>query len=205
MARINSGVECNGEAIVTRRKEKGWTREDLAHKSGVSVRTIASMEGGKRVTLYTLGCVAKALETDHQKFAADIQTVESDKPRLSLRLTVNLDFYQTDESELLQEVQQAIQRMFNTSGNIAFEAYRPSSIVIELSCDEELAQQILANPLIYAALIDDEIDLDATSQSHIDTKPINDTNDGWEPIDVNDNTEAREIELNDDFKLPDDR
>ncbi|MBS9338508.1 helix-turn-helix domain-containing protein [Fructobacillus sp. M2-14] len=43
------------------RKEKGWTQEELAEKSYLTVRTIQRMEAGSDVSLSTLSSVAQAL------------------------------------------------------------------------------------------------------------------------------------------------
>jgi transcriptional regulator with XRE-family HTH domain len=46
------------------RLERGWSQEQLAEFSGISVRTIQRMERGKRVGLETLKCLAAVFETD---------------------------------------------------------------------------------------------------------------------------------------------
>ncbi len=46
------------------RLERGWSQEDLAAVSGVSVRTIQRLENGGRASLETLKCLAAAFESD---------------------------------------------------------------------------------------------------------------------------------------------
>ncbi len=46
------------------RLDHGWSQEDLAAVSGVSVRTIQRLENGGRASLETLKCLAAAFESD---------------------------------------------------------------------------------------------------------------------------------------------
>ena len=50
-------------SLATRRTEKGWSQEDLAQISGVSVRTIQRAESGNKIGLESLKCLAAVLET----------------------------------------------------------------------------------------------------------------------------------------------
>lgn len=50
-----------GDCIQTLRKIRGMTRSDLSRKSGVSLKTLFSMEHGSFVRISTLAAVAKAL------------------------------------------------------------------------------------------------------------------------------------------------
>ena len=45
------------------RQERGWSQEDLAEMSGLSVRTIQRIENGGRASLETLKCLAAVFET----------------------------------------------------------------------------------------------------------------------------------------------
>ena len=45
------------------RLNKGWSQEDLAMHSGISVRTIQRIENGKRASLESLKCLAAVFET----------------------------------------------------------------------------------------------------------------------------------------------
>ena len=45
------------------RLDRGWSQEDLAETSGVSVRTIQRIENGGRASLETLKCLAAVFET----------------------------------------------------------------------------------------------------------------------------------------------
>lgn len=46
------------------RLERGWSQEDLAQVSGLSVRTIQRIERGRRAGLESLKCLAAVFETD---------------------------------------------------------------------------------------------------------------------------------------------
>ncbi len=48
--------------IAALRRERGWTQERLAEASGVAVRTVQRLEGGKDASLETLSALARALE-----------------------------------------------------------------------------------------------------------------------------------------------
>jgi transcriptional regulator with XRE-family HTH domain len=51
-----------GERVERARRERGWTRGDLAERSGVSERTLARLEGGASLQLATWLAVLRALE-----------------------------------------------------------------------------------------------------------------------------------------------
>lgn len=55
------------------RKERGWTQEELAEKSYLTVRTIQRMEAGKDVSLTSLSSVAKALHVSVSDLFEDIE------------------------------------------------------------------------------------------------------------------------------------
>jgi transcriptional regulator with XRE-family HTH domain len=50
-------------SIQTRRIAKGWSQEELALHSGISVRTIQRIEAGRKAGLETLKCLAAVFET----------------------------------------------------------------------------------------------------------------------------------------------
>lgn len=49
--------------IQKRRVDRGWSQEELATHSGLSVRTIQRIENGKRASLESLKCLASVFET----------------------------------------------------------------------------------------------------------------------------------------------
>lgn len=54
-----------GETIRKRRKELGWTQEQLAHEAGVCARNISRIENGERFpTIATLYMLRKALNME---------------------------------------------------------------------------------------------------------------------------------------------
>ena len=65
------------------RLEKGWSQEQLAEVSGVSVRTIQRMERGKRVGLETLKCLAAVFETDVNTLQPETSMTTTDQGHLS--------------------------------------------------------------------------------------------------------------------------
>ena len=46
------------------RLEKGWSQEQLAHMSGLSVRTVQRIEQGQKAGLESLKCLAAVFETN---------------------------------------------------------------------------------------------------------------------------------------------
>ncbi len=64
-------------SIHRRRKERGWSQEELALHSGVSVRTIQRIETGKRASLETLKCLAAVFETSVSELVSE-QTMHQD-------------------------------------------------------------------------------------------------------------------------------
>ena len=61
------------------RLDKGWSQEELAMHSGISVRTIQRIENGKRASLESLKCLAAVFETNvsnlvQEKSMTSIQT-----------------------------------------------------------------------------------------------------------------------------------
>lgn len=58
----DKALEAFGKKVAKLRHNKGYTQEQLAEKSGLSVRTIASIEQGRRFgKLTTLNKLAKGL------------------------------------------------------------------------------------------------------------------------------------------------
>jgi uncharacterized Tic20 family protein/DNA-binding Xre family transcriptional regulator len=72
-----------GTEIQKLRKEKGLTQEELAHKTGLSTRTIQRIESGEvDARTYTLGLIADALDVPLMHFTKetpDIETLERQK------------------------------------------------------------------------------------------------------------------------------
>ena len=55
------------------RQDRGWSQEDLARISGVSVRTIQRIENGGRASLETLKCLAAVFETSIPELRKDAE------------------------------------------------------------------------------------------------------------------------------------
>ncbi len=63
-----------GQEIQKLRKERGLTQEELAHKTGLSTRTIQRIENGETdARTYTLGVLAKALGVSIEYFTKDAE------------------------------------------------------------------------------------------------------------------------------------
>lgn len=59
------------------RLERGWSQEDLAQISGLSVRTIQRIERGKRPGLESLKCLAAVFETTLAELAPEGPSVDA--------------------------------------------------------------------------------------------------------------------------------
>lgn len=80
---------CNGSLLKERRLLRGWTQEELADKSGFSVRLIAKAEAGGSVSTETIDSLAETLTTEkHPLFPEDLA---ANPKQLMLELLGNLD------------------------------------------------------------------------------------------------------------------
>jgi transcriptional regulator with XRE-family HTH domain len=62
---MDRDVERFGENVRAARKARGWTQEELAHRSGLAPVQISRIERGVReIRLTTLVCLLKALDVD---------------------------------------------------------------------------------------------------------------------------------------------
>ncbi len=66
--------------VRTLREDRGWSQEQLAQTSGVSVRTIQRIETGGRASLETLKCFAAGFETTIPELKKDADMTDHDKP-----------------------------------------------------------------------------------------------------------------------------
>ena len=57
-------VVTRGESVRDRRQERGWTQEELSHRSDVSVKAIQKAESGGPVIVRTVADIARTLEVD---------------------------------------------------------------------------------------------------------------------------------------------
>lgn len=68
-----------GEKISQLRKEKAWSQEDLAERSGISVRTIQRIENnGSKPRPFTLQTLAKALEVEVSRLLKQEEKAEQE-------------------------------------------------------------------------------------------------------------------------------
>lgn len=70
--------------VRTLRLEKGWSQEDLAQMSGLSVRTIQRIEQGKKAGLESMKCLAAVFETDVANLIQE-NTMANDIDKTALR------------------------------------------------------------------------------------------------------------------------
>jgi transcriptional regulator with XRE-family HTH domain len=59
-------IYVDGKKVRQLRSRKGWTQEDLARHTGCSKKTIENAEAGRPVLLYTVSCLAKAFQLEHE-------------------------------------------------------------------------------------------------------------------------------------------
>lgn len=71
------------------RLDRGWSQEELAMHSGISVRTIQRIENGKRASLESLKCLAAVFETS-------VSNLVQEKPMTN---TQTSDQYFTEQAE----------------------------------------------------------------------------------------------------------
>ena len=79
------------------RLEKGWSQEELAEYSGISVRTIQRIETGKRASLESLKCLAAVFETN-------VSSLVQEKPVSSTQIS-DQKFMEHAEQEAISYVQ----------------------------------------------------------------------------------------------------
>lgn len=79
------------------RLDKGWSQEELAMHSGISVRTIQRIENGKRASLESLKCLAAVFETN-------VSNLVQEKPMSSAQ-SPNQYFIEQAEKEAISYVQ----------------------------------------------------------------------------------------------------
>jgi transcriptional regulator with XRE-family HTH domain len=68
-------------SIHSRRLEKGWSQEELALHSGLSVRTIQRIESGKKAGLESLKCLAAVFETTVIELIKEQEMITNSSPK----------------------------------------------------------------------------------------------------------------------------
>ncbi len=109
------------------RLDKGWSQEDLAMHSGISVRTIQRIENGKRASLESLKCLAAVFETS-------VSNLVQEKPMTNT---------QVSDQHFVEQAEQDAMRLVFVIQQAKLEAERK---IIE-SEGERDAQLILAEGL----------------------------------------------------------
>lgn len=79
------------------RIDKGWSQEELAMHSGLSVRTIQRIESGSRASLESLKCLAAVFETSVTNLVQEDTMTDSD--------TTNQQYLDYAEKEAIAYVQ----------------------------------------------------------------------------------------------------
>lgn len=63
-----------GTVLRRLRKERGWSQEELAHRSGIAMRFVSLLETNKRQpTISTLYSLSNALEITLTEFVSEIE------------------------------------------------------------------------------------------------------------------------------------
>lgn len=83
-------------SIQTLRLEKGWSQEELAMHSGLSVRTIQRIENGHRASLESLKCLAAVFQTN-------VSNLVQEKP-MNTNSTPNQQYVEHKEQEAIAYV-----------------------------------------------------------------------------------------------------
>jgi transcriptional regulator with XRE-family HTH domain len=66
--------EAFGVVLRKKRKEQGYSQEELAHRAGITMRYVSLLEGNKRQpTISTLYLLCKALEISMAEFVSEIE------------------------------------------------------------------------------------------------------------------------------------
>jgi len=66
--------EAFGVVLRKKRKEQGYSQEELAHRAGITMRYVSLLEGNKRQpTISTLYLLCKALEISMGEFVSEIE------------------------------------------------------------------------------------------------------------------------------------
>lgn len=66
--------EIFGKVLRQKRKEKGWSQEELAHRAGIAMRYVSLLECNKRQpTISTIYALCSALEVSMADFITDIE------------------------------------------------------------------------------------------------------------------------------------
>ena len=60
------------------REKKGWSQEQLAEFSGLSLRTIQRVEAGNRASMETLKSLAATLEVDMSKLTENVVVIDKE-------------------------------------------------------------------------------------------------------------------------------
>jgi transcriptional regulator with XRE-family HTH domain len=69
--------------IQERRREKGWSQEELARHSGLSTRTVQRIESGQKAGLESLKCLAAVFETSISALMQEHKMNDTTKPNQS--------------------------------------------------------------------------------------------------------------------------
>jgi len=63
-----------GTVLRQKRKERGYSQEELAHRAGIAMRYVSLLEGDKRQpTISTLYLLCRALEISMGEFVSEVE------------------------------------------------------------------------------------------------------------------------------------
>lgn len=124
------------------RLDKGWSQEELAMHSGISVRTIQRIENGKRASLESLKCLAAVFETN-------VSNLVQEKP-MSNTQTSDQYFVKQSEQDAIAYVQNL--RAFHMNW-IAFLVIIPALYVLNIKISPEFLWVVIVAIAWFAAIV----------------------------------------------------
>ena len=76
-----NGLPTNlSECLRSARRDLGWTQQQVAHKVGITVRSVSGWERGKAIPhLETLAALARTLGQEPQRFIASAQSMAAQR------------------------------------------------------------------------------------------------------------------------------
>ena len=128
-------VRPDAEAIKRLRLEKGWRVEDLAAHAGCSEKTVANVERGANVYMFTLAKLAEKLGVEYGALVAGGKPAPEaprPEPRVQVQIVLSIPFDQFDESEQLGGFIEFLKQVMKGGGNINVVGVAPGSTIITL-------------------------------------------------------------------------
>ncbi len=141
----NRTVAADGKAVQRLRIEKGWRVEDLAKKARCSLKTVANVERGANVYLYTLSKVAQALGVEVSALMAGAEPPAPPKKglRFTVQFTLEVPFEEFDESEHLVNFVTMLKQIVQAKDEIMVVGVQEGSTIITLEMGMEDIERLI--------------------------------------------------------------